>query len=85
MLELSACCAISAQQGGLCMSAHLSSSQKQVAPGQVWPALSRDLRTRVIGLLAQLALNMALARLGNGCAGKEGADVEPTIGPKNPS
>jgi len=47
-----------ALQGGVCMSARSASSQKQVSPGQVWPALSLDLRTRVIGLLAHLALNI---------------------------
>ena len=72
-------------QGGLCMVSHSSSPDVQVPPVQVWPALSLDLRTRVIGLLAQLVLNMVVTRLGNECAGKEGADVEPTIVSKNPS
>jgi hypothetical protein len=40
-------------QGGLCMVSHSSSPDVQVPPVQVWPALSLDLRTRVIGLLAQ--------------------------------
>ena len=62
-----------------------SSPDKQVTPIQVWPALSLDLRTRVIGLLAQLALNMVVTRLGNECTGKEEAYAEPTIVPKNPS
>ena len=74
-----------AWQGCLRMSSHPPSHEVQVTPGQVWPALSLDLRTRVIGLLAQLALNMAVARHGNECAGKEGVHVEPTIVPKNPS
>ena len=73
-----------AWQGGLRMSSRPSSPEGQVTPAQVWSALSLDLRTRVIGLLAQLALNM-VTRLGNECAGKEGADVEPTIVSKNPS
>jgi hypothetical protein len=73
-----------AWQGGLRMSSHSPSSEVQVTPVQVWPALSLDLRTRVIGLLAQLALHM-VTRLGNECAGKEGADVESTIVSKNPS
>ena len=76
---------VCALQGGLCMVLHPSSPDVQVPPVQVWPALSLDLRTRVIGLLAQLVLNMALTRLGNECAGKEGAYVEPTIASKNPS
>ena len=76
---------VCALQGGLCMVSRPSSPDGQVPPVQVWPALSLDLRTRVIGLLAQLALNMVLTRLGNECAGKEEAYVEPTIVPKNPS
>ena len=66
------------------MSSPLPSSEVQVTPVQVWPALSLDLRTRVIGLLAQLALQM-VTRLGNECAGKEEADAESTIVSKNPS
>ena len=73
-----------AWQGGLRMSSHPPSHEGIVSPVQVWPVLSRDLRTRVIGLLAQLALKM-VTRLGNECVGKEGADVEPTIVSKNPS
>jgi hypothetical protein len=76
---------VCALQGGLCMVSRSSSPDAQVPPVQVWPALSLDLRTRVIGLLAQLALNMVVTRLGNECAGKEEAYVEPTIVPKNPS
>ena len=76
---------VCALQGGLCMLLHPSSPDVQVPPVQVWPALSLDLRTRVIGLLAQLVVNMALTRLGNECAGKEAACVESTVVPKNPS
>jgi hypothetical protein len=78
-------CVVCALQGGLYMVLRPSSPDAQVTPVQVWPALSYDLRTRVIGLLAQLALNVVAARPGNECAGKEGACVEPTIVPKNPS
>ncbi len=73
-----------ARPRGLRMSSHSPSSEVQVTPVQVWPALALDLRTRVIGLLAQVALHM-VTRLGNECAGKEGADVESTIVSKNPS
>ena len=73
-----------ARPRGLRMFSHPPSHEVQVTPVQVWPALALDLRTRVIGLLAQLALNM-VTRLGNECAGKEGACVESTIVPKNPS
>ena len=74
-----------AWQGGLRMSSHPPSHEVQVTPVQVWPALSLDLRTRVIGLLAQLALNMVVTRLGNECAGKEVFHADPTSAPKNPS
>ena len=84
MIQRVVFCAVCALQGGLRMVLRPSSPDRQVTPIQVWPALSLDLRTRVIGLLAQLALNM-VTRLGNECAGKEGACVESTIVPKNPS
>lgn len=66
MIELSAFPVVCALQGGL----HMFSSKLtcrpapeiQVAPTQVWASLSTDLRTRVIGLFAQLALNVILAR-----------------------
>jgi hypothetical protein len=70
-------------QGGLRMVSHPPSPKRIVAPAQVWPALSLDLRTRMIGLLAQLALNM-VTRLGNECEGSEEADAEATIVSKNP-
>ena len=84
MIQVFVSCVVCALQGGLRMVSRPFSPDVQVTPIQVWPALSHDLRTRVIGLLAQLALNM-VTRLGNECAGKEGACVEPTIVPKNPS
>ena len=84
MIQRVVFCVVCALQGGLRMVLRSSSPDRQVTPIQVWPALSLDLRTRVIGLLAQLALKM-VTRLGNECAGKEGADVEPTIVSKNPS
>jgi hypothetical protein len=34
----------------------------QVIPAQVWAKLSSDVRARAIGLFAQLALNLVLAR-----------------------
>ena len=43
------------------MPTYSSSSEPQVTPAQVWPALSSDLRTRVIALLAQLALYIVVA------------------------
>jgi hypothetical protein len=73
-----------AWQGGLPMSSHPPSFERAILPAQVWPALALDLRTRVIGLLAQLALNM-VTRQGNECAGEEEADAEPTVVSENPS
>jgi hypothetical protein len=73
-----------AWQGGLRMSSPPPAHEVQVTPVQVWPALSLDLRTRVIGLLAQLVLNR-VTRLANEGEGSEGADAEPTIVSKNPS
>ena len=67
------------------MSSRPSSPEGQVTPAQVWSALSLDLRTRVIGLLAQLALNMVTTRPGNECTGKEVSHADPTSAPKNPS
>ncbi len=74
-----------AWQGGLRMSSHPPAHEVQVTPVQVWPALSLDLRTRVIGLLAQLALNMVAIRPANECAGKEISHADSTSTPKNPS
>ena len=70
-----------AWQGGLRMSSHPPSPEVQVTPVQVWSALSLDLRTRVIGLLAQLALNMVTSP--GSCAGKEEANAEPSRVSKN--
>jgi hypothetical protein len=74
-----------AWQGGLRMVSRSFSPDAQVTPIQVWPALSHDLRTRVIGLLAQLALNVVAARPGNECEGSEVSHADPTSVPKNPS
>jgi hypothetical protein len=69
---------ISIQRGGASMSLHRTAHDVQVAPVQVWPALSPDLRTRITGLLAQLALNMVVARPASVCTGKEVVYVQPT-------
>jgi hypothetical protein len=76
-------CVVCARQGGLRMVSRPSSADVQVTPIQVWPALSLDLRTRVMGLLAHLVLNMA-TRLGEG-EGSEEADAESSSVSKNPS
>jgi hypothetical protein len=78
-------CVVCALQGGLRMVLRPSSPDAQVTPVQVWPALSYDLRTRVIGLLAQLALNVVAARPGNECEGSEVSHADATSVPKNPS
>ena len=78
-------CVVCALQGGLRMVLRPSSPDVQVTPVQVWPALSYDLRTRVIGLLAQLALNVVAARPGNECEGSEVSHADATSVPKNPS
>jgi hypothetical protein len=76
-------CVVCALQGGLRMVSRPSSSDGQVSPIQVWPALSLDLRTRVIGLLAQLALKVVTSP-GSG-EGLEEADAESSSVSKNPS
>jgi hypothetical protein len=78
-------CVVCALQGGLRMVLRPSSPDAQVTPVQVWPALSYDLRTRVIDLLAQLALNVVAARPGNECEGSEVSHADATSVPKNPS
>ena len=83
MIEIFVFCVVCALQGGLHMVLRPSSPDRQVTPIQVWPALSLDLRTRVIGLLAQLALNIVTSP--GLCAGKEEADAEPSSVSKNPS
>ncbi len=62
MIQLVSCPVAGARQGGIWMPTHSSPSEAQVTPAQVWSALSGDLRTRVIALLAQLALSIVVAR-----------------------
>ena len=83
MIEVSACYVVSALQGGICMSARSSFPQQQVVPRQVWPALSNDLRTHVIGLLALLALNMVVPRPDGEERRKEGAHADPKTAAQN--
>ena len=61
MIEPSACHVAGVLQGGIWMLTRPSSSDAQVTPAQVWSALSGDLRTRVIALLAELALYIVVA------------------------
>ena len=85
MIELVSCQVAGALQGGLWMLARSSSPQEQAPLAQVWPALSVDLRTRVSGLLAQLAMNIVMARPGDEAVGKEVACACPQADPQNPS
>ena len=85
MIALSVFPVVCALQGGVRMSSRPATSHQQVTPAQVWPALSLDLRTRVSGLLAQLALNVLVARPTPDDPGKEAAYVFPTTGAQNQS
>jgi hypothetical protein len=85
MIALSVFPVVCALQGGVRMSSPPSFREVRVTPVQVWPALSSDLRTRVVGLLAQLALNVVAARPGTVCTGKEVACAHSATVSKNPS
>lgn len=85
MIQLAVFQMLGVLQGGVRMSSRPSTSHQQVTPAQVWPALSLDLRTRVIGLLAQLALNVLVARPTPEDPRKEAAGVCPTTTAQNPS
>lgn len=85
MRQLVSCPVAGALQGGLWMLARPSSSEAQVPPAQVWSALSVDLRTRVIALLAQLALSVVMARPPDAGTGKEASCACSTASDQNPS
>lgn len=85
MIELSAYHVAGALQGGVWMLARPSSSEVQVTPAQVWSALSADVRTRVIALLAQLALYMVIARPPDEGSGEERSHACSTSNDQNPS
>lgn len=76
---------ICAQQGGVCMFSHPISRDVQVTPKQVWPALPSDIHTHVVGLLAQLALQMMAAHPANAYTAKEVGCAYPTTRSQNPS
>ena len=67
------------------MIAHPSSSEAQVPPAQVWSALSVDVRTRVIALLAQLVLYVVMARPPDEGTRKEASRACSTASDQNPS
>jgi hypothetical protein len=85
MIQVFVSCVVCTLQGGVRMVSRPFSPDTQVTPIQVWPALSHDLRARVIGLLAQLALNVVAAHPGNEYIGKEVSHADPTNTPKDPS
>ncbi len=85
MRQLVLCPVAGALQGGLWMLARSSVSEAQEPPAQVWSALSVDLRTRVIALLAQLALSVVMAHPPDAGTGKEASRACSTSGDQNPS
>jgi hypothetical protein len=85
MRQLVLCPVADALQGGLWMLARPALSEAQVPPAQVWSALSVDLRTRVIALLAQLALCVVMARPPDAGTGKEASCACSTASDQNPA
>jgi hypothetical protein len=85
MIKLVSCHVAGTLQGGVWMLARPSSSQAQVTPAQVWSALSGDLRTRVIALLAQLALYVVIARPPEEKSEEEKSRACSTSSDQNPS
>lgn len=85
MIGLSASHVVRVHQGGCCMFPFSSSHQEQSAQAHVWVHLSADLQTRVIGLLAQLALNVVVARPENQSEREEACHVDPAANAQNPS
>jgi hypothetical protein len=62
-----------------------SSHQEQNTLAHIWSHLSADLQTRVIGLVAQLALNMVLVQEPRQLQREETCHGQPTADPQNPS
>ena len=85
MIELVSCHVAGALQGGIWMLAHPSSSNAQVTPAQVWSALSGEVRTRVIALLAELALCIVVTRSLDEGSGKEASHAGSPGHNQNPS
>ena len=85
MIKPVSCHVAGTLQGGVWMLARPSSSQAQVTPAQVWSALSGDLRTRVIALLAQLALCVVSARPPDEESEEEKSRACSTSSDQNPS
>ena len=85
MIQLAVFQMLGVLQGGVRMPSRPATSHQQVTPAQVWPALSLDLQTRVIGLLAELTLNVLVACPTPDDPGKVVACVCPTTTPQTPS
>ena len=66
-----------AHQGGYCMVPLSSCDQEQGTLTHIWVHLSSDLQIRVVGLLAQLALNMVVARSQNQSEREEACHADP--------
>ena len=62
-----------------------SSHQEQGALTQIWSHLSADLQTRVIGLVAQLALNVVVVQSQSSPQREETCHAEQAADPQNPS
>lgn len=62
-----------------------SSDQEQSTLVHIWAHLSSDLQMRVIGLVAQLALNVVVVRPQNQSQREEQRDVEPIPNAQSPS
>lgn len=84
MIELVSCHVVWTHQGGCCMSPLSLTDQEQSTLALVWAHLSSDLQTRVIGLLAQLALNVVVAGCHNESEGEEARHVEQATDLQNP-
>ena len=84
MIELSAGL-VWAHQGGCCMFPLSSCDQEQGTLTHIWVHLSSDLQIRVVGLLAQLALNMVVARPQNQSEREKACHADPATYPQNPS
>jgi hypothetical protein len=67
------------------MVVHPSADDGQVRTAQIWDKLPIDLRTRTIGLLAQLALNVVLARSHAESCEKEVGDAHTASSSQTPS
>lgn len=62
-----------------------SSGQDRSALAHIWAQLSSDRQTRVIALVAELALSVLVARSHNEAEGEERRHVEQAADPQNPS